>query len=359
MNPTANPDMVTLVREAKGWTQTELADKADVTQGYVSKVENGLTEMTGERLVAVARALGCPPELLTNTTTRRGLEVSCMFHRRRTSKITVALGRKIEAVSHLTRITVDGLLNGVAIDSPSPIERMDIDDYNGDPEHVAQLLRARMRIPSGPIGNVFTLLDAAGIVVVIRPVGTVGTVGQDAFSLWPPNSRPIMVINTGLPVDRLRFTAMHELGHVAMHVMPNLEQESQANRFAAEFLMPAAEIRPQLAGLTTRDFNRLMGLKAEWKVSIAALIQRAKSLDLISDRQFREFRIKLSQLGWNSVEPLDLPEENPTLLDSVIAVHRNEHGYTDDELAKVAQMTPQAFRHYYLHEPQRPHLAVV
>ena len=51
-----------------------------------------------------------------------------------------------------------------------------------------------------------------------------------------------------------------------MHVLPNPEQEQQADLFAAELLMPADDIRPQLDGLTTGDLHRLLELKAQWKV---------------------------------------------------------------------------------------------
>lgn len=352
----ASPRMVTLVREAKGWSQADLAQAAGVTQGFVSKVENSLTELTAERLVAFADALGCPAALLTNHGAQQGIEVSCMFHRRRQSKITVGTAKKIEAVSHLTRITVDALLDGVDTGAETALERMDIDDFDGDAAYIARLLRARWRIPSGPIGNLHALLDDIGVVVVVRALDSTA---QDAFSTWPRGKAPLMVVRAGLPPDRERFTICHELGHIVMHVLPNPEQEHQADLFGAEFLMPADDIHPQLAGLTTRDFPRLMELKAQWKVSIAALIQRAKTLDLISDRQFREFRIKLSKLGWNTVEPIDLPVERSCLLDTVIATHRARHGHTDADLARIAYMTPEAFKEHYLRETTRTDLQVV
>lgn len=339
--------MVTVAREAKGWSQTDLANAAGVTQGFVSKVENGLTELTAERLAAFAAALDCPAALLTNHEAQHGIEVSCMFHRRRHSKITVATAKKIEAVSHLTRITVDALLDGVDVGADIGLERMDIDEFGGDAAHIARLLRARWRIPSGPIDNLHAMLDARSVVVVVRDLDSTA---QDAFSTWPRGRAPLIVVRAGLPADRERFTLSHELGHMLMHVLPNPEQEHQADLFAAELLMPADDIRPQLDGLTTGDFHRLMELKAQWKVSIGALIQRAKTLELISDRQHREFRIKLSKLGWNTVEPIDLPPERPCLLNTVLDVHRTRDGFSDDELARIAYMTPKAFRRHYLRD---------
>lgn len=337
--------MVTVVREANGWSQTDLAKAAGVTQGFVSKVENGLAELTAERLTTFAAALGCPPALLTNHDAQHGIEVSCMFHRRRHSKITVTTAKKIEAVSHLTRITVDALLDGVDVGTENGLERMDIDEFGGDAAHIARFLRARWRVPSGPIDNLYTLLDTYGVVIVVRDIDSTA---QDAFSTWPRGRAPLIVVRAGLPPDRERFTISHELGHMLMHVLPNREQEQQADLFASELLLPADDIRPQLDGLTTGDLHRLMELKAQWKVSIGALIQRAKTLELISDRQFREFRIKLSRLGWNTVEPIDLPPERPCLLDTVLDVRRTRDRSSDDELARIAYMTPEAFRRHYL-----------
>lgn len=352
----ASPRMVTLVREAKGWSQADLAKTAGVTQGFVSKVENGLTELTAERLAAFAEVLGCPVALLTNHDAQHGIEVSCMFHRRRQSRITVGTAKKIEAVSHLTRITIDSLLGVGDTGTETALERLDIDDFDGDAAHIAQLLRARWRIPSGPISNLHALLDDVGVVVVVR---SLDSTAQDAFTTWPRGKAPLMVVRVGMPPDRERFTICHELGHIVMHVLPNADQEHQADLFAAEFLMPADDIRPQLVGLTTRDFPRLMELKAQWKVSIAALIQRAKTLELISDRQFREFRIKLSKFGWNTVEPIDLPVERSFLLDTVIDTYRTRHGYSDADLARMAYMTPEAFREQYLRETKRTELQAV
>jgi Zn-dependent peptidase ImmA (M78 family)/DNA-binding XRE family transcriptional regulator len=342
----ANARMITLVRESKAMSQSELAAAAGITQGYLSKAENGLTELNGDRLRAVAEALGCPPQLLTNDDPQRGMEVSCMFHRRRRrrSRMTVAATRKIEALSHFTRITVDSLLGGVDVGTDIELTRMDIDDYEGDPELVAKTARSLWRIPSGPIDNLHALLDNLGVIIVIREFDSVA---QDAFSTWPKGKAPLMIVRSGMSADRERFTIAHELGHMLMHVFPNDDQEQQADAFAAEFLAPGEELRPLLDKLTTRDFNRLMGLKAQWRISIAALIQRAKALGVITDRQFREFRIKLSQLGWNTVEPIDIPQHRATLLDSILELHRTEHQYTTVELAELAYMTPQAFQRYY------------
>jgi Zn-dependent peptidase ImmA (M78 family) len=79
-----------------------------------------------------------------------------------------------------------------------------------------------------------------------------------------------------------------------MHAEPALEQEAEANAFAAEFLMPAKEIKPQLRKL---DLCRLAELKRHWKVSIQALIYRAHTRGMITEWQQRSRFMRFNKLG--------------------------------------------------------------
>lgn len=298
------------------------------------------------RLSAVAEALDCPVSLLADDTPIQGLEVTCLHHRRRHSKIGVTGKRRIEALTHLTRLSVEGLLQGVELVPEAELQRLDLDEFGGDPAEAARTIRAAWRVPSGPISNVIALLEAVGIIVVTR---SLFTDAQDAVSTWPRDvdRPPIMVVNTGLPADRQRFTTCHELGHLILHAVPGDDQEKQANEFAAEFLAPAEEIGPLLAGLTTRDFPRLIELKAQWGMSISALIRRAFDLEIISDRQYRQFQIRLNQLGWRDVEPGGLESETPETLTRVMTLHLDEHDYDPADLAQAARMLPEPFTTLY------------
>lgn len=53
-----NPDMLVLARESRGYTQTELATRVDVSPGYVSKVEKGIVAPSDGHVTALAEALG-------------------------------------------------------------------------------------------------------------------------------------------------------------------------------------------------------------------------------------------------------------------------------------------------------------
>lgn len=53
-------DRIKELREAKGWTQAELAIQAGISQGVIGKIESGITKKT-EKLVEIAHALDVEP----------------------------------------------------------------------------------------------------------------------------------------------------------------------------------------------------------------------------------------------------------------------------------------------------------
>jgi Zn-dependent peptidase ImmA (M78 family) len=79
--------------------------------------------------------------------------------------------------------------------------------------------------------------------------------------------------------------SMSNSGARRTRLLRKRQQEDQANWFAGDSLAPPEEVRPQLQGLTLRDFSKLAELKLTWGMSMAALIQRAKDLDCISVNQ--------------------------------------------------------------------------
>ena len=97
-------------------------------------------------------------------------------------------------------------------------------------------------------------------------------------------------------------------------------------------------------------------LVVEDEPKMAALIRRAHDLGKITDRQYREFQVRLAKLGWRTLEPGELPPEEPSAVDRLIALRRQEQGATDEQLAQLAGMTPTAFARHYLRQvdPPRP-----
>ena len=116
-----------------------------------------------------------------------------------------------------------------------------------------------------------------------------------------------------------------------MHKIPSETMEEEANRFAAEFLMPRWEIEPELKNLTIK---RLPQLKLRWKVSMQALIYRAAELSCITNNQKQYMFQQFSSWGYRKREPeqYDPPVEQPSLIKEMIDIHINDLEYSRPEL---------------------------
>ena len=86
--------------------------------------------------------------------------------------------------------------------------------------------------------------------------------------------------------------------------------EEQAHRFAGAFLLPAA---PFADDFFVASLDTLQEMKPRWKVSIGAMMMRAKQLDLMPEQTSRRMWINYSRRGWRRSEPLDdvMPPRDP------------------------------------------------
>lgn len=89
------------------------------------------------------------------------------------------------------------------------------------------------------------------------------------------------------------------------------EMEDNMNRFAGALLIPSETYQKDLNTSSKSDLGFYIQLKKKYKVSAAALIVRAKQLDLISTNQYQYLMKQLSIRGYRTCEPFD--KETPTI----------------------------------------------
>lgn len=324
-----NPAMVTLARESRGITQTEAAKNLGISQGHLSKIEMGYLLPVPEGLLdRMAEEFHYPQTFFALDAPIVGADFSEMFHRKRQA-IGARKLRQIHAAINVMIINITPLLKSVEINDAIPI----YDPDENTPEEIARMVRAYWRLPAGPIESMVGAIENAGGIVIPYSFGTRHI---DALSRRPLGGLPrFFFIDKNIPGDRQRFTLAHELGHVIMHGLAHNDMEKEANQFASEFLMPESEIKTQF---TRVDVHKLASLKPYWKVSMAALLYRASSLGRISPRMNRELNMQLSKAGYKTNEPIYIPPEEPTLLNEIIEIHRNELGYDPHELSDLMKL---------------------
>lgn len=338
-----NPEMIVLARELLGVTQVELAEAISLTQSTVSKYESDLIEVPTEHLRAIAKFLDRPESFFFWQ--ERLYSASCLYHRRN-RRISVSELRVIHAKVNLLRIQGSRLLRNAKVKSNYTFHRLDPGKH-GTPEGCARELRRLWQLPTGPIRHVSRSIESAGGMVFRCPFGMTRV---DGISQWPldnPKMPPVFFVHEDIPGDRGRLTLCHEIGHIVMHHLPTeADPEEEANHFAAEFLMPAAEIGPELHSLT---LPKAAALKSSWKVSMQALIVRAFQLGKISENQYQYLFRQLSAKGYRKCEPAPIPPEEPDMFTDLLDCHRKSIGWSHQKLSDFLGELEHNFRACYGH----------
>jgi Zn-dependent peptidase ImmA (M78 family)/transcriptional regulator with XRE-family HTH domain len=310
-------------REIRGFTQGELLQRAGnpISAPALSQLERGVTRPSPSTLIALADAVSFPIGYFASRLGRGAADPEPAGYFR-SLRSTSARDRK-RALGHVFLLhdlvmAIEARLRLPEVNLPRALT--DAATPRPEVEEIAASVRARFGLPPGPFEDVVRTLERHGAVVVRLSIGITQV---DAFSVTF-DDRPLVVLTSDkLNRVRSRFDAAHELGHAVMHrdvTGWEREAEQQAHWFSAAMLMPAETIAAQLPA--TADWRRLLDLKAEWKVSIAALLKRAKTLDMMSDHTYTNAMKVMSMRGWRRREPGDDalgPPEAPVLLDAALA----------------------------------------
>lgn len=338
-----NPKMITLARESRGLTQSDLANELGVTQGKLSKIEQDLLPVSDETLAELSSFLNYPKNFFHKPDTVCGHAIN--LHRKRSALPQKTL-RKIDAHLNIRKLHLHTLLDDIEI-TGNGVPECPVAEH-GSPEEVALHIRKLWKVPDGPVENMTNLLEKAGCIVVHCDFESQMI---DGVSVRNKDLPPVIFVNKDIPGDRLRFTLAHELGHLVMHTVPSPDAENEADKFASELLMPAKQIMLNFAGSRV-DLMKLAGLKPVWKVSMAALLVRAGKLGFLTDRQSQYLWMQFSKAGYRTKEPaqLDIPQERPRLLNEIVKVHLEEISKTHDVLAELLGINESEFAQMYIEQ---------
>ena len=287
-----NGARVKQARELRGLTQASLAEALYVDQTMVAHIERGTKQPNSELLDVLADLLDMPVSFFRQGSPVDMARGSLLFR----SKAVVGKKTISQAYEH-SRLAVELAirLSEYAKLIPNRIPRF------SDPLEAAREMRSLLALPPGPVENAIRCAERLGVLVVPLP----DIRDCDAFATWANSQIPIIGLAAGRPVDRIRLNVSHELGHLTLHRSlhsASKENEQEAYAFAAEFLMPASEIYPDLNAEKISLF-RLAELKKKWKTSMQSILRRSRELSVLNDRQYRYLMLQISQRGWRMEEP--------------------------------------------------------
>lgn len=279
---------------------------ARITRGAIAHYEGGLATPSQSVLAQLHTVLRVEPGFFARRAA--GAELPASFRSLRS--VSAVERRRARQVAQLVHDVVEVLSSAVRLPSWPPVHQQ---AGHQSPTEAAAFARQAWGVPPGPIEDVVLVLERAGCVCAVTP-DTAPEV--DAFSV-PFDPNPVVMLSSVKGKrDRSRFDVAHEAGHLLMHRDTHKDlraQEAEAHAFAAEFLMPAEQIRQELP--TKVDWDVLAALKGKWGVSLGALVKRSADLGRITDPQYTSAMKYMSMRGWRKHEPVDIgPCEEPQLL---------------------------------------------
>lgn len=330
-----------MARKLAGLSLRSLADQVGLSHTTIAKFEKGAEVPGSAVLLRVAAATGVSVEYFFRVAAsidlkpyyRKGHQLGQKAQARILSEVHEWLERygEIESIFSEPRWG-----DGLPFVKAATIESLD------DIESIADQLRLRWGLGSGPIDNLVEVLESHGIKIGLFNAPT----GFDALSLKVDDVEVAMAAQTQVSGDRQRFSLAHELGHLVLPDSSDIDAESAAHRFAGAFLVPRAaairELGPVRHALSEKE---LASLKQEYGLSMAAWVHRAYDLHIINANQYRGMMIHFRQWGWSRCEPGEpiLPE-TPQRFERLVYRAVSEELISRSRAAELLRVTVKQFR---------------
>jgi Zn-dependent peptidase ImmA (M78 family)/transcriptional regulator with XRE-family HTH domain len=325
-----------IARLKAGLTLRDLAERVNVSHALISQYESGRSKPSSTILAQLSLACGVPPAFLTHSARPVSLGGLDGTHFRSLRSTTKQQRGGAWVWSEIVLDVVTALEKFVRLPAPNlPTWSLSADATREEIRFAAEHLRDAWNLPQGPVGHLVRHMEANGVIVCRLPVADSGI---DAFS-HQGGDRPVVILGADKgDAARSRFDAAHELGHLVCHpeADPGGRQENQAHAFAAELLMPETDMR---AALPRRfSLNAYAGLKQEWGVSIAALLYRAKTLEIISEAAYRRAVVDFNSKYGRRNEPFPLTRfDDPSLIANAATV-AGQSGVDLERIANEAHL---------------------
>lgn len=332
-----NGEQLKKARVYRGYTVGELAELSGYQRQTISMYENGKsTPIDISVIMNLSRVLNFPPQFFTDQSVKLS-SGSTYFRALLTTnkKYRNQQEQKMEFVAALYSFIQE------YVDFPE----LNLPEIPCDvsPEEAAGILRKHWGLGDRPISNLIYTVEENGIIVTSFKTETDDV---DAFSkmieIEGEQRYFIGYSSNKTSAARIHFDVAHELGHICLHGWSEdveslskeefKEREEQAHRFAAAFLLPESTFRRDvIAGPYSLPYYKQ--LKQKWKVSMAAIIRRAYTLNIISADDYQMLVRTMQRRSIWKNEPLDdvLITSEPSLLRTSVMMLLSEKVFTAKE----------------------------
>jgi Zn-dependent peptidase ImmA (M78 family)/DNA-binding XRE family transcriptional regulator len=301
------------LRDEKGLSQGELAERAGISRVAYRSIETGEAVPRAGTIAKIAEVLGVKtPDLMTEV---RALSAVRFREKGMTSRqqLLVRVSRWLEGYCEL-----EALLND---SRPSVFEKARLEVRGQDrkirAKKAASAARAAANLkPTETIRDICGFLEDNGVKVF--PV-TLANEGFFGLCVAAADGGPAVVVNVWdrISVERWIFTAAHELGHLLLHLdaydsqerAEDASEEKEADVFASYFLMPEevfANEWQEARGLPLVE--RVLKVKRMFRVSYKTVLYRVQETTSIGPSIWGRFQAQFKARYGRTLSNREEPE---------------------------------------------------
>jgi Zn-dependent peptidase ImmA (M78 family)/DNA-binding XRE family transcriptional regulator len=302
------------LRTAKGMSQGDLADAAQLSRVGYRNIESGGAAPRVDSLLRVASALEVRLEdLLAPVRTLRGVRFRAQKKMTTRTELLADVARWVDDYVELEKL----LKARLPFDFES-VRKKVAGARLGEARarKAAALAREAIDVDDEIIRDICGLLEDHGVKVFTPKLASEGFFG---LSVSEGDGGPAIVVNTWerLSVERWIFTAAHELGHLLLHLDAyDVEksdeepaQEKEADTFASHFLMPDTLFKKEFAEARGLPLVKLVfKLKRIFRVSWKSVLYRIASQSPDGAKLWPRFQWEYKSLTGRTLGKADEPD---------------------------------------------------
>lgn len=309
------------IRIASGKSQGDIAEAAGLSRPGYRNIEAGEVAPRVDSLMRIASVLEVSLEQLLEPA--RALQhVRFRAQKRMTTRaeVLVDVARRLDDYNELEQ-----MLGKPAIFAFAPVrDAIKKAGLRAGPERAklaAHEARKSVGLDGALIADICSVLENHGVKVLTPTVASEGFFG---LAVADDDGGPAVVVNKWdrISVERWIFTAVHELGHLLLHLAAfdvsedaeDKQQEAEADAFAAHFLMPEDLFNEEYSESRGLGFvKQVLKLKRVFRVSYATVLYRIQEKLPAADRRsvWPRFKVQYKVLTGQSLGKADEPDGLP------------------------------------------------
>src|SRR5690554_987544 len=278
-------------RKLRAFSQQKLADLVGVSKQMISKYEKGLSIPSSSLLIKLAKSLNLDLDYFFSPSL---VELGPVNFRKK-SRLSI---KRLDSIKEEIKLKLSNYLeveNILQIDNEFdiPVQKRKLNSLKEVSDLVLKI-RKEWKIGLDPVHNITQLLEDQKIKVIeIEEEENL----FDGLATLVDEKYAVIVVNESFPIERKRFTLLHELGHLILD-LPECsveEEENFCNKFASEFLFPRVSVLREFGHQRENiALPELIEVQKKYGISIQAIVFRLVDCGILSKHRQTLFYKKIN-----------------------------------------------------------------